>query len=160
MRFLPLAVATALLLTPAAVAAHTVWQSQAVTEAGFRVMTPKALQPMAARPGDRPGTRLYGASNGDVAYLVSIVSVPSPQASDDSAADQLLDMAIRGETLVRHPRRVGPGMREYVARRDGLISRIRIKVQGDRVIVASVADGAGALGPNAVRFLNSVQFLP
>ncbi len=160
MRFLVLAASAALFLAPASANAHFAWLSQAVREAGFAVTTPAALKPLPPRRGDWPGMRLYGASEGDTAYLVSIGMVPSPQASDDFAADQLVAMTTRDRTLVRKPRWVAPGEREYVAVKDGLTSRIRIKVSGDRVIIASVADGPTAHGPKARRFLASLRFLP
>ena len=160
MRFLVLAASAALLLAPQAANAHFAWLTQAVREAGFAVTTPAPLKPLPPRPGDRPGTRLYGAAEGDVAYLVSIGSMPSPQTSDDATADQLVAMTTRGRTLVRKPRWVAPGVREYVAREDGLTSRIRIKVAGDRIIIASVADGPGAFDARAQRFLGSLRFLP
>jgi hypothetical protein len=160
MRLAVMAAAAALLLVPATAQAHFAWLTQAVAEAGFSVSTPAPLKPLPLRPGDRPGTRLYGASEGPVAYLVSIGDLPSPQASDDATADQLVAMTSRGRTLLGKPRRVGSGEREYLAVRDGLTSRIRIKVAGDRVIIASVADGPAARGPDARRFLGSLRFLP
>jgi len=158
-RLLVLAASAALVLVPATAHAHFAWLTQAVAEAGFAVTTPAPLKPLPPRPGDRPGMRLYGASEGDTAYLVSIGLVPSPQTSDDFTADQLVAMTTRDRTLVRKPRWVAPGVREYVAVKDGLTSRIRIKVAGDRVIIASVADGPSAHGANARRFLGSLRFL-
>ena len=160
MRLLVVAASAALLLAPAVANAHFAWLTQAVRDAGFAVTTPAPLRPLPPRPGDWPGTRLYGASEGDTAYLVSVGRVPSPQASDDFAADQLVAMTTRDRVLVRKPRWVAPGEREYVAVKDGLTSRIRIKVSGDRVIIASVADGPAVHGPKARRFLGSLRFLP